>query len=157
MGGLIMSMLDSDPRQVEQLEAEFREVVQRDLASVRTDTENADAIAVDISSLLKREVTKSVQDLEKNISRLEMLRDKLRDQGARVQRQIAEYAILSQRAIQSTKLIAENLDSWTSTPLAPGVSEGAELPRWLTSRNLEGGAVHRASPAVPPTKIKVND
>ncbi len=157
MGGLIMSMLDSDPRQVEQLEAEFREVVQRDLASVRTDTENADAIAVDISSLLKREVTKSVQELEKNISRLEMLRDKLRYQGARVQRQIAEYAILSQRAIQSTKLIAENLDSWTSTPLAPGVSQGAELPRWLTSRNQEGGAVHHGSPAVPPTKIKVND
>jgi hypothetical protein len=152
MGGLKMSMLDSDPKQVEQLEAELREVVQRDLASVRTDTNNADAIVVDITSLLKREFTNSVQDLEKNISRLEMLRDKLRDQGARVQRQIAEYAILSQRAIQSTKLIAESLNSLKSTWPAPALSEGAELPHWLTLRNLEGEAVHRGSPAVPPQR-----
>jgi hypothetical protein len=37
------------------------------------------------------------------------LRERLQDEGERVQREIVEYATLSQAAMQSTKIIAESL------------------------------------------------
>jgi hypothetical protein len=42
------------------------------------------------------------------------LRDLLHQEGARVQREIAQYAHLSQSAMQSTKIIAESLAHWKS-------------------------------------------
>jgi hypothetical protein len=48
----------------------------------------------------------------------------LHDEGARVQRELAEYAHLSQSAMQSTKIIAESLAQWKrggewSAPASP--------------------------------------
>jgi hypothetical protein len=40
------------------------------------------------------------------------LRDVLQNEGARVQREITQYAHLSQSAMQSTRVIAESLQSW---------------------------------------------
>ena len=39
-------------------------------------------------------------------------RDLLSSEAARVQRELTEYANLSQSAMQSTRIIAESLESW---------------------------------------------
>ena len=41
-------------------------------------------------------------------------------EGARVQREITEYAHLSQSAMQSTKIIAESLSHWKGDVTARG-------------------------------------
>ena len=45
----------------------------------------------------------------------------LHTEGARVQREIVEYATLSQAAMQSTKIIAESLTHWKKVPDAPSM------------------------------------
>ena len=65
-----------------------------------------------VVTLLQRVAGTSVQDIDRLISQLQTLRDILQEQGARVQRNLAEYAHLSQSAMQSTKIIAESLAQW---------------------------------------------
>jgi len=45
---------------------------------------------------------------------LQTLREMLQSEGARVQREITEYAHLSQSAMQSTKIITDSLSKWKS-------------------------------------------
>ena len=51
-------------------------------------------------------------EIEKLISELQTLRDYLQTEGKRVQREISEYAHMSQAATKSTKIIAESLAHW---------------------------------------------
>jgi hypothetical protein len=118
-GASNMSIFKRETKQVEQLEGEIREFVWRDMAPSGTHSEDP-KIAMDyISSLLQRVSANSVQEIDETITRLDMLRDRLRDEGARVQRLIEEYASLCQGATQSTKIIAESLNLWTKVPDAP--------------------------------------
>ena len=54
----------------------------------------------------------SVQEIDGLIAELQTLRSLLQKEGARVQRSLAEYAHLSQSAMQSTRIIAESLAQW---------------------------------------------
>jgi hypothetical protein len=54
-----------------------------------------------------------------------VLRDRLHIEGERVQREIVEYASLSQAAMQSTKIISESLNHWKKVPDAPNLDDGA--------------------------------
>jgi hypothetical protein len=114
-----MSIFKRETKQVETLEGEIREFEPRDMAPSGTHSEDP-KIAMDyISSLLQRVSANSVQEIDETITRLDMLRDRLRDEGARVQRLMEEYASLCQGVIQSTKIIAESLNLWTKVPDAP--------------------------------------
>jgi hypothetical protein len=126
--------------QVEAVEGEIREFVRRDLAGVQWHPENDGKIVADnISSLLQRVSASSVQEIDRLISELKILRERLHKEGERVQREIVEYASLSQAAMQSTKVIAASLSNWKSVPEGPSVDEGAQgCPRWRTSRRLSG-------------------
>ena len=64
-----------------------------------------------------------MQEIDKLISELQTLRDMLHNEGARVQREIVEYATLSQAALQSTKIIAESLTDWKKVPDAPSLRD----------------------------------
>ena len=96
------------------VEGEIREFVRRDVAtSLRRQPESdSEMVANNITSLLQRVAGTSVQEIDKLISELQTLRDMLQNEGARVQREIVEYATLSQAALQSTKIIAESLATW---------------------------------------------
>ena len=59
--------------------------------------------------------------LDRLMGELHTLRELLQSEGARVQREITEYAHLSQSAMQSTKIITESLAKWKS--------EGAQRAR----------------------------
>jgi hypothetical protein len=54
----------------------------------------------------------SVQEVDSLIAELQTMRGLLQDQGARIRRDLAEYAHLSQSAVQSTKIIADSLVQW---------------------------------------------
>jgi hypothetical protein len=72
---------------------------------------------------LQRVSGSSVQEIDRLIGELQTLRDKLQSEGARVQREIIQYANLSQAAMQSTKIIAESLTNWKAVPNVPNAGD----------------------------------
>jgi hypothetical protein len=76
---------------------------------VRSPEAESEAVATSIGSLLQRVAGSSVQEIDQLIAELQAMRTSLESEGARVQREIIEYAHLSQSAMQTTKVIAENL------------------------------------------------
>ena len=107
-----------------EVEGEIREFVRRDVATLRRQPDSdSEMVASNISSLLQRVSGTSVQEIDKLISELQTLREMLANEGARVQREIVEYATLSQAAMQSTKIIAESLGQWKKVPDAPSMRD----------------------------------
>ena len=95
------------------VEGEIREFVRRDGANLRRTPENdSELVASNISTLLQRVAGTSVQEIDRLISELQTLRELLHAEGTRVQREIAEYAQLSQSAMQSTKIFGDSLIQW---------------------------------------------
>src|SRR5437762_9046549 len=120
-GVFVMSMIKTItpanidlPREAE-VEGEIREFVRRDGAVLRRAPDSdGELIANNIGALLQRVSGSSVHEIDRLISELQTLRELLQSEGARVQREIAEYAHLSQSAMESTKIIAESLAQWKS-------------------------------------------
>jgi hypothetical protein len=107
-----------------EVEGEIREFVRRDVAGLRRQPESdSEMVASNIGSLLQRVAGTSVQEIDRLIAELQTLREMLATEGARVQREIVEYATLSQAAMQSTKIIAESLTHWKKIPDAPSIRE----------------------------------
>ncbi len=72
--------------------------------------------ASNLSSLIQRVSQASVSEIEMLIAELQGLRDFLLNEGQRVQREITEYARLSQAAMESTRVITETLLKWKAGP-----------------------------------------
>src|SRR5882724_10111678 len=102
--------IDYQPRTA--VEGEIREFVRRDSANLRRGSDNDSELANNISKLLHRVAGTSVQEIDRLISELQILRELLHAQGARIQQEIADYALLSQSAMQSTKIFGESLSQW---------------------------------------------
>ena len=96
------------------VEGEIREFVRRDVATLRRTTPEGDSelVANNISTLLQRVAGSSVAEIDRLMAELHTLRDLLQAESARVQREITEYAHLSQSAMQTTKIITESLAMW---------------------------------------------
>jgi hypothetical protein len=95
------------------VEGEIRDFVRRDGPSLRRAPESdSEIVANNIVALLQRVAGTSVQEIDRLIAELQTLRSILQEEGVRVQRELAEYAHLSQSAMQSTKIIAESLAQW---------------------------------------------
>ena len=71
-----------------------------------------------LNSLIQRVSSTSVLDIERLIDELQTLHDYLWNEGQRIQREITEYAHMSQAATKSTKLIAESLVQWKQSERA---------------------------------------
>jgi hypothetical protein len=101
---------------VEQVEGEIRAFVRRDVSVFRrTRPETGSDTAVDsITSVIDRVSGASVTEIERVIAELTTVRDMLRSEGERVQREIAGYASLSQAAMTSMKIIADSMAQWKS-------------------------------------------
>jgi hypothetical protein len=116
---------DAEQAPASEVEGEIREFVRRDITSLRRNPESdSDLVANNISSLLQRVAGTSVQEIDRLIAELQALREMLSIEGARVQREIVQYATLSQSAMQSTKIIAESLSHWKKVPDAPSIRGG---------------------------------
>jgi hypothetical protein len=105
--------IDLDASQDTEVEGEIREFVRRDGSSLRRAPEtDSEIVANNINTLLQRVAGTSVQEIDRLIAELQTLREMLQNEGMRVQRELTEYAHLSQSAMQSTKIIAESLGHW---------------------------------------------
>ncbi len=106
---------------VSEVEAGIREFVRNDIAYLRrpmsstsepTIDNSAEAAVTNVNSLIQRVAGTSLAEIENLISELESLRDLLHAEGQRVQREISGYAQLSQAAMKSTRMIADNVAQW---------------------------------------------
>ena len=118
------------------LEGKVREFVRRDVAPLRRPPDN-DLVAGNVGSLLQRVTGTSLQEIDNLIAELAARREKLLNESARVQREIVEYAKLSQSTMQSTKIITESLSYWNRVPEAAGNGEApaADAPRRPRTRS----------------------
>jgi len=77
----------------------------------------------DVGSLTQRLAKTSLREIDDLIVQLESRREQLLSESARMQREVAEYAKLSQSTTETTKIISESLAFWKKGPDAPGVNE----------------------------------
>ncbi len=117
---------DTNLATVSDVEAGIRDFVRNDIAYLRRPTPglipsdppldtNSDATVSNVNSLIQRVAGASLTEIEKLITELESLRELLHNEGQRVQREISGYAHLSQAAMKSTRMIADNVSQWKRT------------------------------------------
>jgi hypothetical protein len=109
------------------VEAGIRDFVRNDVGNLRRPTsgppgrldpvteQSPEATVSNVNSLIQRVAGTSLSEIENLISELEALRDLLHSEGQRVQREISGYAQLSQAAMKSTRMIADNVSQWKRT------------------------------------------
>jgi hypothetical protein len=102
---------------VEQVEGEIRAFVRRDLSVFRRRQDGGDATVDNVGSAIERVSSASVVEIERVMAELANVRDMLRGEGERVQREVSGYASLSQTAMTSMKIIGDSLVQWkTQSP-----------------------------------------
>jgi hypothetical protein len=117
---------------VSEVEAGIRDFVRNDVAYLRRPAPNmagSNEAAIEpsseansVNSLIQRVAGTSLAEIENLIAELESLRNLLHEEGQRVQREISGYAQLSQAAMKSTRMIADNVSQWKRT--ADGLRNG---------------------------------
>ena len=123
---------DGNLAAVSEVEAGIRDFVRNDVAYLRRPPmqagselaldPTAEATVNNVNSLIQRVAGTSLAEIENLVSELEGLRDLLHAEGQRVQREISGYAQLSQAAMKSTRMIADNVSQWKRT--ADGLRNG---------------------------------
>lgn len=111
--------VDRNHAAVSEVEAGIRDFVRNDVAYLRRPAAGSDSVAdsaseavSNVNSLIQRVAGTTLAEIESLIGELESLRDLLHAEGQRVQREISGYAQLSQSAMKSTKLIADQVAQW---------------------------------------------
>jgi hypothetical protein len=118
---------------VSEVEAGIRDFVRNDIAYLRRPAPNsngsdsplephAESTVNNVNSLIQRVAGTSLSEIENLIDELESLRELLHTEGQRVHREISGYAQLSQAAMKSTRMIAENVAQWKRS--ADGLRDG---------------------------------
>jgi hypothetical protein len=101
-----------------EFEGEIREFVRKDVAPWRKRSErtemSTDTQSDNVSMLVQRVAGASMSEIDNVIDELRGMREFLRSEGERVQREIAGYATVSQTAAASMKVIAESMAQWRS-------------------------------------------
>jgi hypothetical protein len=105
---------------VTEVEGEIRDLIRRDISHLRRPREDVNGAADNISALVQRVSTASVDEIDRVISELQHVSDTLRREGERLQREIAGYAGLSHASMASLKVLAENLQQSRSSPQTQG-------------------------------------
>jgi hypothetical protein len=120
---------DANLDAVTEVEAGIRDFVRNDVAYLRRPVPGLlgsaetppplepgnEATVNSVNSLIQRVAGTSLAEIENLVSELEALRDLLHSEGQRVQREISGYAQLSQAAMKSTRMIADNVAQWKRT------------------------------------------
>ena len=103
-----------DQAAASEFEGEIREFVRRDVSFWRRQRQEpgTDVVVESVNSVIQRVSGASVEEIERVIGELQGMRDMLRAEGERVQREIAGYAHLSQAAMASMKIMSESLSRW---------------------------------------------
>jgi hypothetical protein len=95
---------------VEAVEGEIREFMRSDAVDLRRPPDDDCKIVADnIPSVIQRVSANGVREIDRLIGDLKILRERLHDEGERVQREIVEYAAMSQATMKWSKIIAGSL------------------------------------------------
>jgi hypothetical protein len=124
-----MSSVKPLDRSIEmEVEGNIRELVRRDGAGSRQGPQQATNQAINhgagdsevsannLNTLLRRVAGNSAREIDDLIGELQNLRDRLDADGHRVQRDIMDYADLSQAVMQLTKIISESVKKLPGSP-----------------------------------------
>jgi hypothetical protein len=140
---------EGNPSQLAQAEAavegDIRDFVRRDASALRRKPEHdGEMVAGNISQLLQRVAASSVQEIDRLIADLQILRDRLQQEGERVQREIVEHATLSQRRCSRPR--PSRKASATGSACRTRPASASERPRQRDGRRQDRASVH-PSPA----------
>jgi len=113
-------MSDADQAAATAFEGEIREFVRRDVALLRRQRLDGEAVAEPIadnlSVLIRRISGATMEEIDRVILELQGVRDMLRYEGERVGREITGYASLNHAAMTAMKVIADSLEQWKNAP-----------------------------------------
>jgi len=82
-----------------------------------------------VGRLLEQMTADAIEQIDRLLVELHARRKRMLSEAARIQRDLVDYATLSQSTMQSTKIIAESLTHWNRTRNAPGMGEADEQDR----------------------------
>ncbi len=97
-----------------EFEGEIKEFVRRDVTFRRRQRPEptSDTAVANVNSVIQRVAGASFDEIDQVIAALQTMKETLRHEGERVQREIVGYASLSHSAATSMKVIAESLNQW---------------------------------------------
>lgn len=98
-------------QKVAEFEGELQDAVRKNVTYWRKTGETGDG-AESVNTVIQRVAGASLDEIDRVIGQLETMRETLRHEGERVQREVAGYAELSHSAMSSMKVIAESLARW---------------------------------------------
>jgi len=97
---------------VAEFEGQLQDVVRKNVTFWRKRPDAVQAGAESVNSLIQRVAGASFDEIDQVIARLEEMRETLRSEGERLQRELAGFADLSHSAMASMKVISESLEHW---------------------------------------------
>lgn len=105
-----------------EVEGRIHELVWRDSSAFRQAHSDSVIATDNLSTLLRRVSGNSANEIDNLIAELRILREKLLADGNRIERDIAEYAALSQSVIEMTRIISESMTQVKILPVAPSIA-----------------------------------
>lgn len=105
-----------------EIEGNIRELVRQQSSAIRQSDPAGEQATSELSNLLRQVSLQSTREVDRLIDDLKTLREKLEEQGNRVQRDIVEYASLSQSVVQLTRIVSEGMTHVKRVPDAPSIS-----------------------------------
>jgi hypothetical protein len=151
---LVQSSENPNGKSVIEIDQQPRDFVLQDTAPLRSEAEtasrpvsrlepeNATEVIMEVNSLVQQVAGIAVDQVDVAIADLRQLRDFLHSEGERVRREISGYLQLSRTAMDSTKIIVDNIAPWKKA------AAGAALP---TGRTKTEQADITASPSPTPS------
>jgi hypothetical protein len=88
-----------------------------ELLAKRPEAMAESASAENVNAMVRRMAIDPMEDIDRVIRELESVRDMLRNEGARVSREVSSYASLNHATTTAMKVIAESLKQWKERPL----------------------------------------
>src|SRR5262249_53147186 len=110
VGSRVHTQVNEGAEAFSKRESKIGELGRRDSIALRL--QQADDSELNVGSLVQKVSGTSVQEVEKLIAELQMLRGKLRNEAARVQRGMVGYAVLLQEGKKSIDTISDSLSFW---------------------------------------------
>jgi len=100
------------------LEGNIHELVRRDSSAGRQTDGESEAATRNLADLLRRVSANSTGEIDALISELRLLREKLVADSQRLERDVVDYASLSQSVIEMTKIITDSMVQVKKLPSA---------------------------------------